>query len=142
MNSGESNSLLEAARHAQLKAYAPYSELKVGAAIRARSGNIYVGCNVENAAFPVGTCAEAAAVAAMILAGDHRIAEVVVVGEGRATLAPCGACRQVLSEFSDADTRVHIADRAGIHAVLTLNELLPHSFGRTDLPASATRIKK
>ena len=142
MNSDDSNSLLDAACQAQLRAYAPYSKFKVGAAIRARSGNIYAGCNVENAAFPVGTCAETAAVAAMILAGDQQIAEVVVVGEGRAALAPCGACRQVLSEFSDADTRVHIADRTGFHAVLTLNELLPHSFGRTDLPAPETRIKR
>jgi cytidine deaminase len=142
MNSSNLDSLLAAARQAQSQAYAPYSRCKVGAAIRTRSGTIYAGCNVENAAYPVGTCAEAAAVAAMILGGEKEIAEVLVVGDGEVAATPCGACRQILSEFAAAGTLVHAASRKGIQATFALGELLPHGFGPANLPAPATRTKK
>jgi cytidine deaminase len=136
------DSLLAAARHAQSKAYAPYSGLRIGAAIRAVSGTIYAGCNVENAAYPVGTCAEAAAVAVMILGNERRITEVLIVGEGEVAPTPCGACRQVLNEFGSAGTPVHAANKSGVQASFVLGELLPHSFGPANLPASQARAKK
>jgi cytidine deaminase len=120
--------LADAALAARTRAYAPYSRFAVGAAVRTDAGAIHAGCNVENAAYPEGTCAEAGAIAAMVLAGGRRIAELVVAGAGLCT--PCGGCRQKLREFGTAATHVRVVDPAG--AVLlrtTLAELLPHSFG-------------
>jgi cytidine deaminase len=127
------DALFAAAKAAQAKAYAPYSHFPVGAAIRAGSGAIYCGCNVENAAYPEGACAEANAIGAMALAGERRIVEIVVVGEGEALCAPCGGCRQRLREFAEASTRVHVAGPQGVRASFTLEELLPHSFGPGNL---------
>ncbi|MET0428936.1 MAG: cytidine deaminase, partial [Microvirga sp.] len=101
--------LFTAARTIQAKAYAPYSRFKVGAAIRATDGRVFTGCNVENAAYPVGTCAEAGAIAAMIAGGAERIAALVVMGEGSALVTPCGGCRQRLREFAAPETPVHVA---------------------------------
>jgi cytidine deaminase len=129
----ELTALFEAAKAAKAQAYAPYSRFQVGAAIRASSGTIYAGANVENAAYPVGTCAEAGAVAAMILGGDHAIAEVLVIGEGPELCTPCGACRQRLREFSRNTTPVHIAGPEGLRQSFAFAELLPHSFGPDNL---------
>ena len=96
------NVLFEAARQAQAKAYAPYSRFKVGAAVRGESGAIYAGCNVENAAYPVGTCAEAGALAAMVAAGERHVAEILILGDGADLVTPCGACRQRILEFAAA----------------------------------------
>src|SRR5580700_2829071 len=121
--------LFDAARAAQGKAYAPYSRFSVGAAIRAPSGAIYSGCNVENAAYPQGSCAEAGAIAAMALAGERRIEEIVVVGDGEALCTPCGGCRQRIREFADPSTAIHVAGPEGVRRTFTLAELLPESFG-------------
>ena len=121
--------LFAAAKAARERAYAPYSRFSVGAAIRAPSGAIYSGCNVENAAYPQGSCAEAGAIAAMALAGERRIVDIVVVGDGEGLCTPCGGCRQRIREFADAATRVHVAGLAGLRASFTLDELLPHAFG-------------
>ncbi len=124
--------LVDAAVTARGRAYAPYSRFAVGAAVLTDAGAMHAGCNVENAAYPEGTCAEAGAIAAMVLAGGRRIAELVVAGAGVCT--PCGGCRQKLREFGDATTTVRIVDPAG--AVLlrtTLADLLPHSFGPENL---------
>jgi cytidine deaminase len=126
--------LFAAAKAAHANAYAPYSRFNVGAAIRASSGAIYSGCNVENAAYPQGACAEAGAIAAMALAGERRIVEVVVVGDGEALCTPCGGCRQRIREFADAQIPIHIAGPEGVRATFTLEELLPHSFGPGHLP--------
>ena len=123
------DAVFAAARDAREKAYAPYSRFKVGAAVRGASGRIYAGCNVENAAYPVGTCAEAGAIAAMIAGGDTRIAEALVLAESPEPVTPCGACRQRLAEFAGVDTRVHSADDAGLRVTFTLQELLPYGFG-------------
>ena len=120
--------LFAAALAARGKAYAPYSRFPVGAAVRTASGTVHAGCNVENAAYPVGVCAETSAISAMVLAGDSRIAEIVVVGGGPQALTPCGACRQRISEFASADTKVHCANLEGIKATYRLDELLPHAF--------------
>jgi cytidine deaminase len=92
--------LFAAAKAAQAKAYAPYSRFKVGAALRTSSGAIYSGGNVENAAYPEGVCAESSAISAMAGAGERRIAEICVVGEGEALCTPCGGCRQRIREFA------------------------------------------
>ena len=121
-------SLLKAATEVRQRAYAPYSNFKVGAAIRASSGAIYSGCNVENVAYPEGTCAEAGAIAAMIAAGDTRIAEVLVIADSPLPVSPCGGCRQKLSEFGEGDVKVTMTTLAGNAQTLTLAELLPGGF--------------
>ncbi len=92
--------MIELARQARERAYAPYSKFAVGACLRAASGGLYAGCNVENAAYPQGWCAEASAIAAMVMAGERRILEVAVMGRGEALVAPCGGCRQKRREFA------------------------------------------
>ncbi len=127
------DTLFEAAKAIQPKAYTPYSRFKVGAAIRTTDGQVFTGCNVENAAYPVGSCAEAGAVSAMIAGGGSRIAEIVVVGEGDVLCTPCGGCRQRIREFAAPDTKIHIAGPEGIRRSFTLEELLPFSFGPDNL---------
>ena len=117
----------------QDKAYAPYSRFKVGAAIASVDGQVFAGCNVENAAYPVGSCAEAGAISAMVAAGDSRIAAIVVIGDGEHLVTPCGGCRQRIREFAAADTHDPFAGPAGIRRSFTLDELLPHSFGPDNL---------
>ncbi len=122
--------LLEAATNARRHAYAPYSNYKVGAAILDETGRLHTGCNVENAAFPEGTCAEAGAIAAMVAAGGRRIAVISVVG-GRDTLepcTPCGGCRQKIAEFADPATRILLLDASGTVIAHTIEQLLPGSF--------------
>ncbi len=121
--------LFEAAKAAQANAYAPYSRFKVGASLRSADGALFSGGNVENAAYPEGVCAETSAISAMARAGERRIAEICVVGDGEALCTPCGGCRQRIREFADGETRIHIAGPEGVRATFTLAELLPHSFG-------------
>jgi cytidine deaminase len=125
--------LFEAARLARERAYAPYSGFKVGAAVAAGGGAVFAGCNVENAAYPVGTCAEAGAIAGMVAAGDTRIAAMLVLGEGEALVTPCGACRQRIREFAATGALIHIADGNGIRRSFQIDELLPASFGPENL---------
>jgi cytidine deaminase len=125
--------LFDAAKAAQAKAYVPYSRFHVGAALRAPSGAVFSGCNVENAAYPQGACAETGAISAMALAGERRIEEILVIGDGEGLCTPCGGCRQRIREFAEAATPVHIAGPEGVRASLTLGELLPHSFGPENL---------
>jgi cytidine deaminase len=129
------DALFEAARTIQAKAYAPYSRFKVGAAIATPDGRVFTGCNVENAAYPVGSCAEAGAIAAMVAAGGSRIAEIVVMGEGDNLVTPCGGCRQRIREFAGPGTPIHVAGPEGIRKSFTLDELLPFSFGPDNLSA-------
>ncbi|AWM88013.1 cytidine deaminase [Microvirga sp. 17 mud 1-3] len=125
--------LFSAARAIQERAYAPYSNFKVGAAIATPSGRVFSGCNVENAAYPVGSCAEAGAISAMIAAGESRIAAIVVMGEGENLVTPCGGCRQRIREFAQPDTPIHVAGPNGIRESFTLDALLPFSFGPDNL---------
>jgi cytidine deaminase len=127
------DALFQAAHAVQNKAYAPYSRFKVGAAIATPDGRIFAGCNVENAAYPAGSCAEAGAVSAMVAGGGSRIAAIVVMGEGEHLVTPCGGCRQRIREFAGPDTIIHVAGPAGIRRSFTLEELLPHSFGPDNL---------
>ncbi|NLQ17748.1 cytidine deaminase [Marinomonas sp. M1K-6] len=125
--------LFELAKDAMNKAYVPYSHFPVGAAILTASGKRYSGCNVENAAYPEGTCAEAGAIAAMVLDGETQIQDIYVIGKGDGLVTPCGGCRQKIREFSSVDTKVHICGAEGVRKSLTLNELLPFSFGPENL---------
>lgn len=120
--------LIQAARDVRNNAYAPYSGFKVGAAIQSVSGRIYVGCNVENVAYPEGTCAEAGALAAMVAAGETRISAVSVIADSPTPVPPCGGCRQKLLEFGQADTLVTLATIDGDQLEMTLGELLPGAF--------------
>ncbi len=128
------DALFAAALAAQQKAYAPYSRFKVGAAILANDGKVYPGCNVENAAYPVGACAEAGAISAMIAGGAGAIRAIVVIGDGAELVTPCGACRQRIREFAAPETPILIAGPDGIRARFSLAELLPASFGPANLP--------
>ena len=126
--------LTAAALTARTMAHAPYSRFTVGAALRTPDGAIHAGCNVENAAYPEGTCAEAGAITAMVLAGGRRIAELVVAGGGDAPCTPCGGCRQKLREFGGPELVIRVVDAAGQTLLQTsLAELLPHSFGPDNL---------
>jgi cytidine deaminase len=127
-------SLLDAARGVRDNAHAPYSGFKVGAAIRAASGRVHAGCNVENAAYPQGTCAEAGAIAAMVAAGDTEIAEVCVIADAPDPVSPCGGCRQKLSEFAGPDVPVTMATLDGRTLTLSMAELLPLAFTRSRTP--------
>jgi cytidine deaminase len=126
-------SLLAAARDIRDKAYAPYSNFKVGVALRSTSGEVFVGVNVENAAYPEGTCAEAGAIAAMIAAGHTRIAEVAVIADAPVPVQPCGGCRQKLREFADDDVVVTMANLNGVEAQMTVGALLPGAFSKDQL---------
>ena len=121
-------SLKEAAIAVRARAYAPYSNFQVGAAIRAGSGAVYVGCNVENVAYPEGTCAEAGAIAAMVAAGETVISEVYVVAGSPAPVPPCGGCRQKLAEFAAADVVVTMATMGGVERMIRVSDLLPGAF--------------
>lgn len=126
-------SLREAAISAYQNAYAPYSKFKVGAAIKGASGAIYTGCNVENVAYPEGTCAEAGAIAAMVSAGERQIAEVYVIADSPIPISPCGGCRQKLAEFAHADMSVTMANLAGVEDTIDLGALLPGAFAPTHM---------
>lgn len=125
----EIEALFRAALAARLHAYAPYSDYPVGAAILAEGGGIFAGCNVENASFPVGTCAEAGAIAAMIAGGASRIVDMVVVAGGDELVAPCGACRQRMMEFAGEGALVRLARPDGIARSCRIADLLPLAFG-------------
>ncbi len=120
--------LLEAARAVQANAHVPYSHFRVGAAFRGASGRIYVGCNVENASYPEGICAESAAMGAMVTAGEYEIVEVLTIADGDLVTTPCGGCRQRIKEFARPDVLVHAAGPEGVRHTFTVGELLPASF--------------
>jgi cytidine deaminase len=125
--------LFAAASAAREKAYAPYSGFRVGASVLCENGTIHSGANVENAAYPVGNCAEASAIAQMILSGGRQIREIMILCDGEETGTPCGACRQRIREFADAATTIHVAGDEGVRRSFVLDELLPFSFGREHL---------
>jgi cytidine deaminase len=126
---GELGALITAALAARANAYAPYSGFLVGAAVLA-DGQVFAGCNVENAAYPQGQCAEASALGAMVTAGKRRLECVVVIGTGAALCTPCGGCRQRLREFGHPELPIHLVGDDGVlRQSVTLASLLPLSFG-------------
>ena len=120
--------MLQAATQVRENAYVPYSRFKVGAAVRGASGTIYSGCNVENVAYPEGTCAEAGAIAAMVAAGETRLTEVLVIADSPDPVPPCGGCRQKLVEFGAADVVLTMCTTDGASRSMTLAEMLPGRF--------------
>lgn len=123
------DALVAAARAVREHAHAPYSRFAVGAAVLDEQDRIHAGCNVENAAYPQGWCAEASALAVMVAAGGRRVQAVVVCGVADDPVTPCGGCRQKLREFAADDCPVWVVDLDALRARFTLGELLPHSFG-------------
>jgi cytidine deaminase len=121
--------LLAAAQGARARSYSPYSKYAVGAAVLDEHGLIHAGCNVENAAYPQGWCAEATALGAMVMNGGRSARVVLVAGPGPEIITPCGGCRQKLREFGTGELIIIAADPNGVRAHWTLEELLPASFG-------------
>ena len=128
------DALIDAARAVMAHAHAPYSNFRVGAALRAEDGSIHAGANVENSAYPQGQCAEASAIGALVAAGRTRVTEAAVIAHGEAVCVPCGGCRQRLREFMELDGIVHLCSTSGAHEEVTLAALLPRSFGPEYLP--------
>lgn len=120
--------LLDDARTVRENAYAPYSNFAVGAAVRTENGNVFKGINVENVAYPEGTCAEAGAIAAMCAAGERVITEVAVIADAPAPVPPCGGCRQKIAEFAGPDVVVTMATMDGATLQMTVADLLPGRF--------------
>jgi len=121
--------MLDLARRALANAHAPYSGFRVGACVRAASGRLYAGCNVENVSYGLTQCAETTAIGSMVAAGDREIAEVVVLTEREALCPPCGRCRQQLAEFARPQLPIHLCGPQGVRLTTTLAELLPLAFG-------------
>ncbi len=120
-------------RNAMQNAYAPYSNYKVGALIISENGVKHVGCNVENASYPQGQCAESSAISAMIVSGDKYIKQIYIMSEDKAGATPCGGCRQRIREFSDSDTLIKLCSSDKTVKTLSISDLLPHSFGPENL---------
>jgi cytidine deaminase len=126
--------LVKVAMDARAKAHAPYSNFHVGAAMRDEHGHVHGGCNIENASYPQGWCAEPSAISQLIMAGGTRITEVAVLGNGDTLCTPCGGCRQKIREFAKGDVKIHCCTEAGtLIRTFTLDELLPASFGPENL---------
>ena len=125
--------LFDAALAAHLNAHAPYSNYPVGAAVRTDTGRVFAGCNVENAAYPQGWCAEASAIAAMVTAGERHIVEVLTISNGEMIGTCCGGCRQKIREFAALDTPIYSCGPEGLRKTFTLEGLLSHSFGPENL---------
>lgn len=135
--------MIEKAREAMERAHAPYSRFKVGACLKAPGGELFAGCNVENASYPEGWCAETTAIGALVLAGHRQIEEVVVVTASPEPCPPCGGCLQRLREFAGPETPIHLVDGEGGHTAVTLGDLLPLSFsGRQLEPFLARRRQR
>lgn len=127
----QSRRLFDAAVDVRERSHTPYSHYPVGAALRTTTGEVFAGCNVENAAYPEGTCAEAGAIASMVASrgGDTVIAEIVTVTAGDTPGTPCGGCRQKIREFASAATLIRACTLSGAQLVMSIDELLPASFG-------------
>ncbi len=132
-NSATESKLFELAASARGKAYVPYSGFPVGAAIETVSGNYYAGCNVENVSYPIGTCAEAGAIAAMVAGGELKIKKILIIAGGKELIAPCGACLQRIKEFSTDETEILLATPRGIEKKFSLAQMLPFGFNNSEL---------
>lgn len=132
-NSPIESQLFELAAATRNQAYVPYSKFAVGAALESSSGNLYSGCNVENVSYPVGTCAEAGAIAAMVARGDRQIRRILIVADSKELITPCGACLQKIKEFASPETEILLADLNGIQKKLGIKEMLPFGFDNSEL---------
>ncbi len=134
MKTNNLNRLLKSASNAYKNAHAPYSKFSVGASLIDENGDMHNGCNVENAAYPSGSCAEEQAIGNMVVHGGKTIKEILIIGKSDELLTPCGACRQRIREFCDKSTQIHIANiEKGWQKSFTIETLLPYSFGPENL---------
>lgn len=129
----DTQDLKKAALAVREHAYAPYSNFPVGAALRTPAGEVFIGCNVENVAYPEGTCAEAGAIAAMVASGAQQFTEMFVVADASHPVTPCGGCRQKLAEFATGDAKITMSTLEGRELVMTMAELLPGAFSTTHM---------
>ena len=125
--------LLTVAQDARTHSHSPYSHYAVGAAVLDEHGAVHAGCNIENAAYPQGWCAETSAIGAMITAGEHTIVEVLTISNGQMIGTCCGGCRQKIREFAALNTPIYSCGIEGLRRTFTLDELLPYSFGPENL---------
>ncbi|NMB38031.1 MAG: cytidine deaminase [Firmicutes bacterium] len=128
----EVQELIELAKIAREKAYVPYSKFKVGAALLSASGTVYLGCNIENAAYSPTNCAERTAIFKAVSEGERAFKALAVVADSEQIITPCGVCRQVLAEFIDDDTMIYLANMQGDMCQVTISELLPKAFRGED----------
>ncbi|UFU01267.1 cytidine deaminase [Radiobacillus kanasensis] len=132
----DKQSLIKEANKIREKAYVPYSKFSVGAALLTKSGKVYHGCNIENAAYPVSLCAERVAIFKAISDGEYEFDQLAVVADTERPVPPCGSCRQVMSEFFAKDMMIHTSNLQNVIKSVTMDELLPFSFSQDDLESS------
>lgn len=125
--------MLELAKSVLKNAYCQYSNFSVAASVRTDDGELFAGCNVENASYGLTVCAETSAICQMVAAGKKKIKEVMVLIPGDEVCPPCGRCRQVIFEFSEPNTKVHLCTTGGAYEVYTVDHLLPHAFSKHQL---------
>ena len=120
--------LIEKALEAREKAYAPYSKFRVGTALLTANGKIYTGCNVENASYPVGICAERVAMSKAVADGETEFTVIAIVGSGENYCMPCGMCRQFMAEFCKEDFEIIVAKSVDDYKIMKMGEILPYTF--------------
>jgi len=125
--------LIDQAKEARTKAYTPYSKFKVGAALMTKNKQVFTGCNIENASYGLTNCAERTAIFKAVSEGETEIEALVVIGDTEGPIAPCGACRQVISEFCKDSTKIILTNLKGDQVETTITQLLPGSFSSKDL---------
>jgi cytidine deaminase len=125
--------LIELARQAMQMAYVPYSHYQVGAALLTKSGKVFTGCNIENAAYSVCNCAERTAIFKAFSEGEHDYEAIAVMAASRRPVPPCGSCRQVMSELCPKEMRVILSNTEGISEITTVAKLLPGAFESEDM---------
>lgn len=125
--------LIKEAKKVREMAYVPYSGFSVGAALLTKSGNVYTGCNIENAAYPVTCCAERVAIFKAISNDERDFLQMAIIADTKNPVSPCGSCRQVMSEFFKDTMKIHLANLGGMSETITMGELLPYAFHSSDL---------
>ena len=129
----DKNSLIQEAIEARKQAYTPYSKFKVGAAVLTTGGHVFRGCNIENASYGLTNCAERTAIFKAVSEGEPRVEAIAIVADTEGPVSPCGACRQVIAEFSDNNTKVYLSNLKGDLLETSIAELLPGFFKSTDM---------
>ncbi|MGM8365378.1 cytidine deaminase [Virgibacillus sp. W0181] len=125
--------LIKEAERVRMRAHVPYSNFAVGAAVLTKNGNIFTGCNIENAAYPATCCAERVAMFNAIANGESKFDQLAVIADTKRPVPPCGICRQVMSEFFDEDVQIHLANLHGEIKTISMGKLLPFAFVSEDM---------
>ena len=133
INRFETAKMIDLAREARERAYAPYSGFRVGACLKAQSGAYYLGCNIENAGYSPTICAERTAMFKAVYEGEREFEALAIISDSETNTSPCGVCRQVLSEFCDPEMPVILANAGGDYRIISLGELLPFAFSKEDM---------